>query len=144
MMTNSEFFKAAHATARETRASFATYRMAFSAALKGLYAMEKKANEKTTAEKLEALGIDAWERGEMKRYYINSDKLEAVFGLEVSYYKTGNLCWARLNGEGISNAKAAKLIGRAIFFDAASEKWMQNREGRTVELNETLMSSIRI
>lgn len=106
--------------------------------------MEKKANEKTTAEKLEELGIDVWERGEMKRYYINSDKLEAVFGLEVSYYKTGNLCWARLNGEGISNAKAAKLIGRAIFFDAVSEKWMQNREGRTVELNETLKNSICI
>lgn len=44
MMTNSEFFKAAHTIARETRANFETYRMAFSAALKGLYAMEKKGN----------------------------------------------------------------------------------------------------
>lgn len=46
-MSNSEFFKAAHKVARETRVNFATYRMAFSAALKGLYAMEKKANEKS-------------------------------------------------------------------------------------------------
>lgn len=44
MMSNSEFFKAAHKVARETRANFETYRMAFSAALKGLYAMEKKEN----------------------------------------------------------------------------------------------------
>lgn len=45
MMTNSEFFKAAHAIARETRANFETYRMAFSVALKGLYAMEKSQKE---------------------------------------------------------------------------------------------------
>ena len=44
-MTNSEFFKAAHKVARETRANFMTYRMAFSAALKGLYAMEKSQKE---------------------------------------------------------------------------------------------------
>lgn len=42
MMTNSELFKAAHKVARETRANFVAYRMAFSSALKGLYAMEKQ------------------------------------------------------------------------------------------------------
>lgn len=45
MLSNSEFFKAAHKVARETRANFETYRMAFSAALKGLYAMEKSQKE---------------------------------------------------------------------------------------------------
>lgn len=37
-MTRSEIFYAAHAIARETREAFVTYRAAFSAALKGVYA----------------------------------------------------------------------------------------------------------
>lgn len=45
MMTNSEFFKAAHKVARETRANFMTYRMAFSAALRKLYAQERAEKE---------------------------------------------------------------------------------------------------
>jgi hypothetical protein len=41
MMTGSELFTTAHKIARETRDFFVTYRAAFSAALKGLYAMMK-------------------------------------------------------------------------------------------------------
>lgn len=44
MMTGTELFTKAHKIARETRASFVTYRAAFSAALKGLYAMMKNAS----------------------------------------------------------------------------------------------------
>lgn len=43
MMTGTELFTKAHAIARETRAAFATYRMAFSAALKRMHAMKKEA-----------------------------------------------------------------------------------------------------
>ena len=41
MMTGTELFCKAHAIARETREAFITYRAAFSAALKGVYAMMK-------------------------------------------------------------------------------------------------------
>ena len=143
MMTGTELFTKAHKIARETRASFVTYRAAFSAALKGLYAMMKD-NEKTTAEKLEDLGIEAWERGEMKRYYINADKLEAVFGLSVGFYKSGNICGATLNGEEISNSKAAKLMGQKIFFDAVSGEWMQKTSMGTGALNDTLKASLKV
>lgn len=61
MMTNSEFFKAAHAIARETRANFETYRMAFSSALKGLYAMEKTQSKPTT--------YDFYKNRESRRLY---------------------------------------------------------------------------
>lgn len=144
MMTNSEFFKAAHKVARETRANFETYRMAFSAALKGLYAIEKKANEKTTTEKLEDLGVEAWECGQMKRYYINADKLNVVFGLDVDFYKSGNICSASLNGEGISNSKACKLLGQKIYFDAISGEWMQKTSAGVRALNDTLKASLRV
>jgi hypothetical protein len=44
MMTGTELFTKAHKIARETRAAYITYRAAFSAALKGLYAMMKNAS----------------------------------------------------------------------------------------------------
>jgi len=143
MMTGHEIFCKAHQIARETRAAYVTYRAAFSAALKGVYAMMKD-TEKTTAEKLEELGVEAWERGDMKRYYINDDVLEAVFGLRIDRYKTGNICSASLNGEGISNGKAYKLIGRKIFFDAVKDEWMQTTEYGTRALNDTLRDSLRV
>ena len=49
-MTNSEIFTSAHRIARETRASFESYRKAFSAALKGLYAMTKENTWNTIAD----------------------------------------------------------------------------------------------
>lgn len=143
MMTGHELFCKAHKIARETRNSFVTYRSAFSAALKGVYAMMKE-TEKTTAEKLEALGIEAWERGDMKRYYINDDALEAVFGLRIGRYNTGNISSASLNGEPISNSRAYKLMGRKIFFDAVKGEWMQSTEYGTRALNDTLRESLRV
>lgn len=44
MMTGTEIFCKAHEIARETRAAYITYRAAFSAALKGVYAMMKNAS----------------------------------------------------------------------------------------------------
>lgn len=146
-MTNSERFIEAHKTAKQTRDCFSSYRGAFAFALKESYAMERQEKttaEKTTAEKLEALGISAWECGEMKRYYINDDQLEAVFGLSIDRYKSGNICSASLNGEGISNSKAYKLLGRGIWYDATTDSWMQKTEFGTRVLNDTLMASLRV
>lgn len=148
-MTNSERFIIAHKTAKQIRDCFSSYRGAFAFALREVYAMERAqktqtAVEKTTAEKLEALGIDAWERGEVKRYYINDDQLEAVFGLSISRYNSGNISGASLNGEGISNSKAYKLLGRGIWYDANTDSWMQKTEFGARALNETLMASLRV
>ena len=102
-------------------------------------------NEPTTEQKLEALGIDAWERGGMKRYYVNADQMEAVFGLEIDRYNTGNIGSAKLNGEWISNARAGKLLARKIFFDAAGQTWKQQRPGcRPEALIAELADCIRI
>lgn len=152
-MTNCEIFCKAHATAKEIRDYFERYRDAFAFALREIYAglrIEKaetaaKAVEKTTEEKLEDLGIDAWERGEMKRYYVNPDKVESVFDLEISRYSTGNICSAYLNGEHISNTRAGKLLARKIFFDVGSRRWTQQRPGcRPEPLCDELMGAIRI
>lgn len=148
MLNNSERFIIAHKTAKQIRSCFDSYRGAFAFALSEVYAMEKQgalaADEKTTAEKLEDLGIDAWERDGMKRYYINDDQLEAVFGLSIDRYNTGNISSASLNGEGISNSRAYKLLGRGIWYDANSDSWMQKTECGNRPLNDTLANSLRI
>ena len=147
MLNNSERFIIAHKTAKQIRDCFSAYRDAFAFALSEVYAMEKQgalAAEKTTAEKLEDLGITAWERDGMKRYYVNDDRLEAVFGLSIDRYKTGNICSASLNGEEISNSRAYKLIARGIWYDASADRWMQKTEYGTRPLNDTLTASLRV
>lgn len=142
-MTKSDLFKAAHKIARETKAIAGSYRIAFACALKDLYA-GMSMTEKSTAEKLEELGIDAWECGDMKRYYINDENLEAVFGLEIDRYKSGNIFSARLNGEVISNNCASKLIVMKVYFDAAKNAWMQKTAAGVKPLNDTLAANLRI
>lgn len=147
MLNNSERFIIAHQTAKQIRSYFDSYRGAFAYALSEVYAMErqeKQATEKTTAEKLEDLGIEAWEHNGMKRYYINDDQLEAVFGLSIGRYNTGNISSAWLNDERISNSKAYKLIGRGIWYDANSDSWMQKAEYGPRPLNDTLANSLRV
>lgn len=81
--------------------------------------------EKTTEQKLEELGCTAWERGDMKRYYMDDEGFEKVFGLSVDRYKSGNICSASFCGEGISNAKAGRLMGRAVYYDAVKGDWFK-------------------
>ena len=50
-MTKSELFKAAHKIARETKAIAGSYRIAFSCALRDLYAGVANMNEQTSKEK---------------------------------------------------------------------------------------------
>lgn len=66
--------------------------------------------KKYTAEQLIAAGGRLWEVFEknMRRVYFNN--LADRIGLSVSYYKTGNVSSASMNGEEISNTSARKII----------------------------------
>jgi hypothetical protein len=63
-----------------------------------------------TVEQLVAAGGRLWEVAEknMRRVYFNS--LADRIGLSVSYYKTGNVSSASLNGKEISNTSARKIL----------------------------------
>lgn len=74
------------------------------------------------AEKLGRL----WEKNGMKRIYINGETIAKAIGLEVDYYKTGNVRSAKLNGEDISNSKASGIIGD-IF---SSKFWFDLTDGK--------------
>lgn len=49
------------------------------------------------------------------RRYVNN--LADLIGLEVSHYGTGNICYAALNGEKISNAAAGRILGAKVWLD---------------------------
>ena len=59
-----------------------------------------KLNDKIIAA-LEKKGFNRWTKGNMDRLYINASML----GLELTYYKTGNVSGAWFNGEEISNTR---------------------------------------
>jgi hypothetical protein len=65
-----------------------------------------------------------WQKNGMHRIYFNH--LEDLYGLDCSYYKTGNISGATLNGELISNSEAkriqARLAGK-LWYDLADDKF---------------------
>lgn len=71
-------------------------------------------SEKDIAKLLEA-GGKRWSKYGKDRIYIDVETL----GLEVSYYKTGNVSNAAWQGEGISNADGRRLLGSKVYVDCA-------------------------
>jgi phosphopantetheinyl transferase (holo-ACP synthase) len=116
IMTNSEIFKAAHTLAKETLKIVGDYRIAFQFALKEIY-MNVKNEVVSIKDKLTSLGLKVWEKSDMERIYINHEQLKAVFGLDISFYKSGSIKKAVLNGEKLSNRQAGLLFKQNVYFD---------------------------
>lgn len=62
---------------------------------------------------LEMKGFKRWTKGTMDRLYINAETL----GLELDYYKTGNICSAIYRGESISNNMAREMKAAKTYVD---------------------------
>lgn len=72
----------------------------------------------------EAKGFNRWTKGNMDRLYINAKDL----GLEVDYYKTGNVSSAKWCGESISNADGRRFLSSKVFVDVKTgELHVQDR-----------------
>lgn len=84
-----------------------------------------------------------WQKAGMDRIYFND--LPQWYGLELSYYKTGHISSAALNGEHISNNQAGKLGARF----SGSKLWYDLNTGRfevkglTDELAAAVIENIR-
>ena len=76
-MNKSQIFKAAHALAKSVHVAGDCYRVTFGAALKIVIAESK--TPKTLVERLLAAGAKIWEKGNMKRIYINDAVAQTVF-----------------------------------------------------------------
>lgn len=128
-MTKSELFKAAHSLTKQVIQAGDDYRATFAAALKH---MLTKAIDMVEA--LTQAGGRLWEKGSMRRVYFND--LEALMGLSISRYKTGNICSASLEGEYISNSAAAKMLSSIskLWYDLADNKFYFQASDRELAL----------
>lgn len=66
--------------------------------------------------KLEELGFKRWTKGSYDRLYINA----TLIGLELDYYKTGNISSARWNGMTISHAEGGRMKAAKTYIDVAT------------------------
>lgn len=71
-----------------------------------------KLNEKQIAA-LEEKGFRRWTKGTMDRLYINAETL----GLELDYYKSGNISSATYRGESISNRRGGEMRAAKTYID---------------------------
>lgn len=65
-----------------------------------------------TLEKLVEMGAKEWQKGSMKRLYLNG-AITKLVGLYVARYNSGNISYAELNGEKISNSEGYRIINAA-------------------------------
>lgn len=70
----------------------------------------------TMIAKLEAKGGKRWIKGSMDRMYFNA----TVLGLELEYYKTGNICDASFRGTGLSNSMGGRYKAAKTYIDLAT------------------------
>ena len=75
-------------------------------------------------EELEKMGFKRWQKNGMDRMYINASAL----GLTCTYYKTGNISRAWLNGEDISNSMAYKMKGAKTYIDLVKKCLVSDNE----------------
>lgn len=70
-----------------------------------------------------------WTKGNMDRVYINNprDIYMKGIGLEVEYCKTGNICYAALNGEEISHSEGRRQLLVSDGFDGKC--WIDLKDG---------------
>ena len=87
-------------------------------------------NEQIVAKILTDEGGKLWEktteRDELRRVYFNSETIADAIGLDVSYYNTGNVSGATLDGGRISNFEARRILGGLtgkFFYDYADGKF---------------------
>ena len=113
-MTNSQIFKKAHRWTKLTIQAGDSYQATFALCLRALYAESRK--PVITAEALEAIGGNRWQKGDFDRVYFSD--LMTLYGLICQYYKSGKISRATLRGEDISNSKA-----NAMAFDLRSGKF---------------------
>lgn len=74
-------------------------------------------------EKINAIG-KIWEKAGYRRLYVRLDVAMRLIGLDVSYYRTGNISGATLKGELISNRYAGRIIAslKNCYYDLNAKK----------------------
>ena len=96
-----------------------------------------------------AIGGRRWQKNGHDRVYLNG--FETVPGLELDHYKSGNISYAELDGEKISNSEAGRLATAVdkVYFDATDGKvyikrgWGNPRSLNRDEIASRIFSAVR-
>ena len=84
-MKKSEIFKKAHQAAKSIVSIVGNYAVAFSISLKEVYAMAD-----SIADKMLEAGLKVWEKGNMKRIYMNCEQFNQFTGFSYSLNDNNN------------------------------------------------------
>lgn len=92
------------------------------ASLNHRIALGRRAPKPLTADDIIAIGGRRWTKNGYDRVYIND--IATYLGLDVSYYNTGNVCGASLDGYAIANGRAGGILNciSKVYFDTADGK----------------------
>lgn len=82
-----------------------------------------------TVETMTAIGGNRWQRGSMDRVYINDWARFA--GIEIEHYRSGSISSASIDGRGIANSRAGRLLGAIdrLYFDATDGQLYAQHHG---------------
>ena len=80
-----------------------------------------------------------WEKNGYRRLYLDSGKVAEIVGLKYGCYNTGNIWWAELNGEKISNSQCRRILGSWMdaYIDLNADK-VCSRHGKVDFADEIL------
>lgn len=79
--------------------------------------------ESDLSAQLEMLGFNRWQKNGMDRMYINCESL----GVDITYYNSGNICSAYLDGESISNSEAREYKFQKVYYDMEDGRVYRNK-----------------
>jgi hypothetical protein len=81
---------------------------------------------------LEAMGFKRWQKNGMDRLYVDARRI----GLEVSYYKTGNVSSASFDGYSISNSEARRMLGAKTYIDLVKRQIVSDNRDLAIKVAE--------
>src|SRR5690554_3741442 len=99
-----------------------------------------------TAKQIIDLGGREWTgRNGQRRIYLNN--WHQLAGLEIERYKSGSIRFASVDGEQISNTKAAKVAAAKVWFDVETGQLRHTirraaEDARIGEVADTLISNL--
>lgn len=80
-------------------------------------------------------------RNGQTRRYVNN--WTSIIGLDITYYKTGNIRHATWDGEAISNTSANALLGTKVWLDSDDTVHVDRHPGRPGDKNGLTAELIR-
>ena len=101
--------------------------------------MSESLHQSWVLAKMESIG-NLWEKYGKSRIYFDFSALRELAGLELTYYKTGNISSAKINGELVSNAEGRRWITKldGMFFDLMTgcfgNKYTRTADADVVEM----------